>query len=391
MMSGREVVVALALGISGCGSSASAGAPASDEGGASPVTTSDAGTPASDDAGGEDEDAEAEAGTTAGTGAPTTYSVSLITLGADCVGTSCPCLPQAFPVDPTGQVACQVFFELAANDTCEAHSLAAVPADVLASITAWQTTAPPGPVCMLPQIPESEWVDGSCATSTDAGAGWCYLTGAAAGSCQQVIDVSPQGAPPSGAVAVLGCGATGSDAGTAASNTTSVGQPCIPSQEGSASFGGFAYREVTLDEDNPACPGSVCLVDHFQGLTSCPYGQDSSGLPTNGGSAGCTVPGTSSPVRPGSTAYGETVEPWCADRLASVAVTCSCRCENVEGRTDDGADYCACPSGTTCTQVVPAIESGDPRAGGYCVPTGAVYDPSNACLSTCDATLNPCY
>jgi hypothetical protein len=43
-----------------------------------------------------------------------------------------------------------------------------------------------------------------------------------------------------------------------------------------------------------------------------------------------------------------------------------------------------------CAQVVPGFVSGDPLAGGYCVPPGSTYDPNNACQVQCDPTANNC-
>jgi hypothetical protein len=381
---------------------------------------------------GPDTQAPDDAGSLTWSGDATTYFVTPIDLGGACSGNSCSCFPEAFSPDPEGQIACAIFFALAAGDTCAAHGLTDAPSDVALSVTAAEGEPLSGALCVLPQLPSSDWVDGSCAASTAAG--WCYATGAAAGSCPQIVLASPTGLPPAGATPLIGCGDPTSDDGDDAggpdgfdaadtadatdaadavdgaegsaaadaddgsddaaslplTTVASVGTVCTPSPELSAAFGGFSYRQVTLDEGNPACPGAVCLVNHFQGLTTCPYGQDSNANPANGASTSCTVPGAGTPVRPGAVVGGETVEPWCSDRRPASAVTCSCRCENVDGRTDDGASYCACPSGYTCAQVVPEIQSGDPRAGGYCIKVGTTYVPGEACHATCDLPSTPC-
>lgn len=119
-------------------------------------------------------------------------------------------------------------------------------------------------------------------------------------------------------------------------------------------------------------------------------GKTPKGNPANGASTDCTVPGSSEPVRPDALVGGETVQPWCANRRANDVVTCSCRCANVAGGTDDGATYCTCPSGFACAQVVAAAESDDPRAGGYCIKQGTAYGPSSGCFSTCNASSTPC-
>ena len=181
-------------------------------------------------------------------------------------------------------------------------------------------------------------------------------------------------------------GATSGSGGSGAS----VGAPCLPYQELSPTFAGFSAAELTVDQGDPACASGVCLVNHFQGRTSCAYGQSSDGTGV-AGAAACTVPGSGAAVAPdGTGALGETVDPQCTDRPPSVDVTCSCRCANPEGATDDGASYCACPGGTVCAQVVPGFVSGDPLAGGYCVPAGSSYDRESACESVCDPTAKNC-
>jgi len=183
---------------------------------------------------------------------------------------------------------------------------------------------------------------------------------------------------------VVSCG-NGNPPGTIPS-ATSVGAPCVPAAELSASFAGFDYHDVTLDEDNAACSGTVCLVNHFQGLTGCPYGQDSNGNPPPPITSGCTVPGTSTPVRPNGTEAGQSINPQCLNRVASLTVYCSCRCADAEGNT--GTSYCTCPSGYDCTQVVPATQEG---AGGYCIQSGTAYaESANVCAETCDAVLMNC-
>lgn len=118
---------------------------------------------------------------------------------------------------------------------------------------------------------------------------------------------------------------------------------------------------MTLDEGNATCGGGLCLVNHFQGMTTCPYRQDVNGNPPTGASA-CTLPDGGGFAQPdGGVAVGQTIDPWCADRKAASTVSCSCRCQNALGLTDDGASYCTCPTGTTCSQVVPAIDPGNPR------------------------------
>ena len=167
-----------------------------------------------------------------------------------------------------------------------------------------------------------------------------------------------------------------------------VGAPCMPFQELSRTFAGFEAIEVTLDQNDSACLSGLCLVNHFQGRASCNYGQNSDGQ-GNADAAACAVPGTGATVIPNGP-QGQTVEPQCLDRTPQLDVTCSCRCANPQGGTDDAGTYCTCTGGTTCIQVVPELVVGDPLAGGYCVPVGSDYDASSACADTCDPTMFNC-
>ncbi|HTQ48854.1 MAG TPA: hypothetical protein VMI75_39120, partial [Polyangiaceae bacterium] len=151
----------------------------------------------------------------------------------------------------------------------------------------------------------------------------------------------------------------------------------------------------------------LCLVNHFQGRVSCPYGQNSTATgsgdttdkpcmnqkPGDQNTACCT-PGIYQPVKPtavvsmgggdGGTGTGTnyTVQPNCGDRTASVAVYCSCRCANVDGKTDDGANYCSCPDGYDCSQLVSQTGvAGENLTGAYCVKHNTQYNVNTSCLS----------
>jgi hypothetical protein len=196
------------------------------------------------------------------------------------------------------------------------------------------------------------------------------------------------------ALGAVACGTTnsatddgGAESGPAPS-TAPIGASCTPTAEQSPSFAGFSPGEVGIDTGNPACGGAVCLVNHFQGLTTCPFGQDSAGNPPPGAAA-CRTPG-GQPVAPHDPSTGETVQPQCADRRSSNSVYCSCRCANADGRSDDGATYCACPGGFTCMQLVAAIGTGDTLSGAYCVEDDTSYDVSSACDQFCLPSANDC-
>jgi hypothetical protein len=164
-----------------------------------------------------------------------------------------------------------------------------------------------------------------------------------------------------------------------------VGTACTPQAELSPTFPDFQFTEVSFDTNAPECGGAVCLVNHFQGRTTCPYGQGNFASAT---APACTVPGTGQPVTAQDPSTGG-VLPQCTTRRPANTVYCSCRCANPAGRTDDGADYCACPSGFACAQVISEVMPDDPTAGAYCVKDGTQFDTSQSCV-LCNAQTGDC-
>jgi len=188
-----------------------------------------------------------------------------------------------------------------------------------------------------------------------------------------------------GLVAILaapGCKATG------------VGDPCIPEQEYNQEFSGFDDKEVNIESKSFQCQTRVCLVYHFRGRVSCPYGQNPEGQGPAGGSA-CTVPGEKTPITgdPGDPNKA-LVRPQCSDRTTDKAVYCSCRCANVDGKTDDGANYCSCPDGFTCQplDLFPIPGQDTFLTGSYCVKSGTEYSPLKTCVAeSCNPNGKQCH
>lgn len=217
--------------------------------------------------------------------------------------------------------------------------------------------------------------------------------------------------------------------------STGVGDPCTPEQEYDPTFLGFAATEVSVESKSFQCQTRLCLVNHFQGRVSCPYGQDVTGAPLPGtvacandvprpdgsGAAcngqtkqnwGCCAPGTNAPisgedpscttVSPCAAAAGTgticnaKVPAQCSTRTADSAVYCSCRCADVNGQTTDGANYCTCPDGFSCTQLVSSIGVTDSGlTGAYCIKNKTEFQagglcPSTASLTTCNPAAGNC-
>src|SRR5690349_2867618 len=53
-----------------------------------------------------------------------------------------------------------------------------------------------------------------------------------------------------------------------------VGDPCTPEDEYNTQFPGFKLAEENIESRSFQCATRICLVNHFQGRVSCPYGQD---------------------------------------------------------------------------------------------------------------------
>lgn len=179
-----------------------------------------------------------------------------------------------------------------------------------------------------------------------------------------------------------------------------VGDPCIPEDEYRQSFNGYAVTEVNVESKSFQCETRVCIVNHFQGRASCPFGQ----LPKiidpgadhkpPSDSARCRIPGTdgthcidrndnnkqkqcaeSNPAA-GLVNIDEITVPVASqlvERSAQDTVYCSCRCDG----PDPNARYCECPSGYECKELVK--ELGLPGkaqlAGSYCIKAGTEYLP----------------
>jgi len=184
----------------------------------------------------------------------------------------------------------------------------------------------------------------------------------------------------------LGLSALGCDPG-------GVGDPCIPEDEYRQQVPGYAVTEVNVESRSFQCETRVCLVNHFQGRVSCPYGQTleeaeecvGGGDCSTGNGKGCRVPGTN----------GENIEdrievavsPQLLERSADDAVYCSCRCDG----PDESARYCECPSGFACVELVEDLGLGAGQlAGSYCIKEGTRYNTQQSVGTKCDKNAKNC-
>jgi len=179
--------------------------------------------------------------------------------------------------------------------------------------------------------------------------------------------------------------------------TGGVGDPCTPEDEYQKTFSGYAVAEVNLESKSFQCETRLCLVNHFQGRVTCPYGQSSNAV-TPGGKLEpteqtqylmadgvtpnekgyCHLPGTSDKDNRVTVPVNKQYQ----NRRPINAVYCSCRCDG----PDTNARYCKCPTGFQCTELLREVRElpGQELAGSYCVKENTVYVQGQTMLG------NPC-
>jgi hypothetical protein len=152
-----------------------------------------------------------------------------------------------------------------------------------------------------------------------------------------------------------------------------IGDPCVPEDEYQQYFAGYSETEVNMESRSFQCETRLCLVNHFRGRVSCPYGQTemdaATGLSTKMDKLSyCHIPGTTGTDNQIRVAVNKQLD----KRLAKDTVYCSCRCNG----SDPGARYCKCPTGFQCAPLLNTIKGlgGTELAGSYCVKEGTVYD-----------------
>jgi len=135
-----------------------------------------------------------------------------------------------------------------------------------------------------------------------------------------------------------------------------LGEKCISKEEYNPNFRGYDVSEVNVQDHASMCETGICLVNHFQGRASCPYGQAEAG-------GDCLVAG-------GNDSVTRVVHPQLEARQADVASICSCQCAG-----PGPGPYCTCPESMQCEHLIDDLQGGQPLSGSYCIPAGSQYDP----------------
>lgn len=175
-----------------------------------------------------------------------------------------------------------------------------------------------------------------------------------------------------------------------------VGDPCVPEEEFLTDFPGFNESEVNVESRSFQCLTRVCLVNHFRGRVSCPYGQtEAQGIKCSSDPGACVTgidheTSCRIPDRDGSDVADRVkveIPAQYQDRSARDTVYCSCRCAG----PDPNARYCECPSGFTCEDLMADLDIGKGQlAGSYCVINGTSYDSTAPQGADCSSATANC-
>ena len=288
------------------------------------------------------------------------------------------CLTFALPQDESGNPTCRVLSARTnAGCDCNAAGLTdASPEDIDQATTNLEINGvcggkgqqPCSEVCVCAVAPAAGKDLEQCQTDPEpdkAASGWCYVSadrGKApalklleACTLNQTNEIRFLGdaAPVAGEITMLACSGR---IPPATSVRAALGDPCISDDEYFSGFRGYSANQVNIESGSPVCSTGICVINHFQGRVSCPYGQAD-------GSADCLVRGSKVPVT-------GAVQPQLVARQAAQAAICSCQCDG-----DGPGPYCTCPESMQCEHLVDDLQLGmDDLAGSYCIPKGTQYD-----------------
>lgn len=170
--------------------------------------------------------------------------------------------------------------------------------------------------------------------------------------------------------------------------TVELGAPCIPDVEFDESFSGFDVDEISIQTGDLGCGGNFCLVHHFQGRVTCPYGQTADAivsLPPDDPTRCRRLERRNAEEVAPDRGVLVPVLPQISGRPADESVFCSCRC----AAREPDAPVCACPNGFECAPLFddPSFQ-GTALGGSYCVPTDRL-PPDGFDTPECDRTVAP--
>jgi hypothetical protein len=157
----------------------------------------------------------------------------------------------------------------------------------------------------------------------------------------------------------------------------------VPEDEYRPKFSNYGLDEVNIESRSFQCETRLCLVNHFQGRVTCPYGQ--SQAQADSADPQCFVPGHKGDLK---YKIEVAVAAQLQTRQDEEAVYCSCRCAG----PDQNAHYCECPDGYNCTKLVDDLGLGRGQlAGSYCVRSGTTYDlQKKPQIIECNEATAPC-
>ncbi len=310
--------------------------------------------------------------------APSFFVSSLTALSGDVHGA---CLTFALPQDDAGNPTCRLLSARTnAGCDCKAPGLTdASASDISEAVTRLEVDAVCGgkgqpscsEVCVCAVAPATGKDLTQCQTEVEPDAsasGWCYVSAdrgkapalALLDACTlnqtNALRFLGDAAPVAGEITMLACDGR---IPPASSVKVALGDPCISDDEYFPGFTGYGVNEINIEDGASMCDTGICVINHFQGRVSCPYGQAA-------GSADCLVRGSKVPV-------SGAVQPQLMARQAAAAAICSCRCDG-----DGPGPYCTCPDSMQCEHLVDDLQlGGADLAGSYCIPKGTQYSPKS--------------
>lgn len=194
------------------------------------------------------------------------------------------------------------------------------------------------------------------------------MSATTAAGCGNDVQV-PTGGSESAGSAGIGGGSTGS-AGSAGGTegNAEVGPACRTIDDLDPNFAGFDVGQLNVQIGDASCLTGVCIVDHFQGRVTCPYGQTEDEIQSLPASSGARCRVNEDDAAMGWMSVTVPVAPQLLARRAEQVVYCSCECD---GPPSPDKSYCTCPSGFACTALDPVNQ-----AEFYCLKQSVAFDPS---------------